>query len=354
MPSQRLTKLMLDLIYYSGGATLANKTLRGLGAILVLHRVGNNTANGFSPNSHLSVTPEFLEEALRALSSTIYEFVSLDEAVERIMDKSSQSRLRRPFLAVTLDDGYRDNLVNAAPLFRKYNVPYTIYVAPGLVDGRANLWWEDLEHLIASRDRLDMDMPGGRKEFTLKSDEDKTSAFSELLEFFSSHLTEVEQRHVIKELCWMHKIDFEGHRANSIMTWKELSELAKDPLCTLGAHTIGHYAVARLSKDDAIFELEESRRLIELETGSSPKHFAYPYGYPAAAGTRDFDLARECGYISAVTTRHGVCYRQHQNHMTALPRISLNGNFQKMRYVRTLLSGATARIANRGTQLNIS
>ncbi len=354
MPSQRLTKIMLDLIYYSGGATLANKTLRGLGSILMLHRVENSPARGFSPNSHLSISPQFLEETLKALSASIYEFVSLDEAVERIMDQSSQSRLRRPFITVTLDDGYRDNLINAVPLFRKYKVPYTIYVAPGLVDGRANLWWEDLENLIASRDRLDMDMPGGRREFLLQTSEEKTSAFEELLHFFSSQLSEFEQRRVIKELCWLHKLDFEAHRANSIMNWEELAMLGKDPLCTLGAHTIGHYAVARLSEKDAIFEMEESRRLIEVETGKIAKHLAYPYGYPAAASTRDFDLAKECGFVSAVTTRHGVCYRPHQYHMTALPRISLNGNFQKMRYVKTLLSGATARIANRGTQLNIS
>lgn len=354
MPSQRLTKLMLDAIYFSGGANLANKTLRGLGSILMLHRVGNAKFGAFTPNAHLSVTPEFLEETLRALSGSIYEFVSMDEAAERISEQASNSQVRRPFVAVTLDDGYRDNLVNAVPLFRKYKIPYTIYVAPGLVDGRANLWWEDLEQLIGSRDRLDMDMPGGRKEYSLQTAQEKNSAFAELLEYFTTQVTEQEQRHILRELCWMHKIDFEAHRESSIMSWKELSELASDPLCTLGAHTIGHYAVARLPKAEARFEMEQSRHLIEMETGQLAKHFAYPYGYPAAASTRDFELARECGFETAVTTRHGVCYRPHQHHMTALPRISLNGNFQKLRYVKTLMSGATARIANRGTQLNIS
>ncbi len=354
MPSQRLTKLMLDLIYFSGGATLANKTLRGLGSILMLHRVERGAPGAFAPNSHLTVTPDFLEEVLQHLKGSIYEFVSLDEAAERIADKSSKSRLKRPFLTVTLDDGYRDNLVHAVPIFRKYNIPYTIYVAPGLVDGRAHLWWEDLEHLIASRDRLDMDMPGGRREFPLNTVYEKKQAFAELLDYLSFRVSEHEQRRIMQDLCWLHKIDREGHRARSIMTWKELAELARDPLCTLGAHTIGHHAVARLSREEALYEMEESRRLIELETGAVVRHFAYPYGYRKAASKRDFILAKDCGFVTAVTTRHGVCYRPHQNHMTALPRISLNGDFQKVRHVKALLSGATARIANRGTKLNIS
>ncbi|MGB7286404.1 MAG: polysaccharide deacetylase family protein, partial [Salaquimonas sp.] len=308
---------------------------------------------GFAPNSHLSITPKFLEEVLQNLSASIFQFVSLDEAAGRLLDNTNQVKKLRPFLSVTLDDGYRDNLEFAVPLFRKYNIPYTIYIAPGLVDGRATLWWEDLEHLIASRSRLDIDMPKGRVEFPLRDREEKEKAFKQLLEYLSFDVTEIEQRQIMKDLCCFYKLDTEAHRAKSIMNWEELKQLAQDPLCTLGAHTIGHHAVGRLSFEDALYEMEESKRLVALETGKEVKHFAYPYGYPAAASGRDFKLAEQCGFSTAVTTRHGVCYRQHQNHMTALPRISLNGKFQKLRHVKALISGATTRIANKGAPLNI-
>lgn len=353
MPSQRLTRLMLETIYFSGGATLANKSFRGLGSILMLHRVEKKTSKSFSPNAHLSITPEFLEELLKLLSTSIYQFVCLDEAAERIRDKTSASKALRPFISVTLDDGYRDNLEFAVPLFRKYNVPYTIYVAPGLVDGRATLWWEDLENIIANRERMDVDMPKGRVEFSLRTVEEKTKSFEYLLNYLAFEVPETEQRQIMKNLSWLYKWDAEAHRAKSIMTWNELKTLSDDPLCTLGAHTICHHAVGRLSAEEAKFEMEESKRLVSLECGKPVTHFAYPYGYPAAASTRDFALADECGFSTAVTTRHGVCYQSHQNHMMALPRISINGNFQKTRYVKTLLSGAAARIANRGGQLNI-
>ena len=137
------------------------------------------------------------------------------------------------------------------------------------------------------------------------------------------------------------------------MNWSEIGELTNDPLCTIGAHTIHHYALARLEKTDAERQMRESAKILKSELDQAPRHFAYPYGYPAAAGQREFDLARELGFTSAVTTRHGVLYNDHKNHMHALPRISLNGNFQSMRYVDTLLSGLPTRLQNRGKKLNV-
>jgi peptidoglycan/xylan/chitin deacetylase (PgdA/CDA1 family) len=352
LASEFVTKLLLNALYFSGSASLANKHLRGMGAVLMLHRVNDTPQTAFSPNAHLTVSPAFLDDTLKRLKASIYQFVSMDEAARRLSG-SSAGRGDRPFLAVTLDDGYRDNLENAVPLFRKYNIPYTIYIAPGLVDGRARLWWEDLEAIIASRKRIDLDMPGGRVEWLLETPAQKHKAFSHLLEYFTTSVDESEQRRLLNDLCWLYQVDSEKRRSRSIMDWKQLKELSRDPLCTLGAHTICHYAVARLKESEARFEIGESARLIELETGRKPAHFAYPYGYPAAAGPRDFSIVSELGFATGATTRHGVCYPTHGEHMTALPRISLNGKYQKYKYVKTLLSGSTGRIANRGRQLNI-
>ncbi|MCB1386892.1 MAG: polysaccharide deacetylase family protein [Nitratireductor sp.] len=353
MPGQLTTRLMLEAAYFSGGTSLTNHKLRGLGSILMLHRVARAEPGAFAPNAHLSVDPVFLEEVLAYLSGSIFKFASMDEAVSMVRSAAEGEKPVRPFVAVTLDDGYRDNLENAVPLFRKYRVPYTIYVAPGLVDGRATLWWEDLERLIAARQTLYFDWNGTRREFPLATPREKQEAFAALLHYLTHEVSEHEQRRIVGGMCALHGIDCDAHRAGSIMNWAELRELAKDPLCTLGAHTIGHYALARLPEKEAIGELEQSRDLIALETGRRPDHFAYPYGYPAAAGEREFALAARCGFASAVTTRHGVVYPEHAGHSTALPRISLNGNFQKLRYLRTMLSGVTTRLANKGRKLNL-
>ena len=77
-------------------------------------------------------------------------------------------------------------------------------------------------------------------------------------------------------------------------------------------------------------------------------HFAYPFGDPTSAGPREFALAREVGFASAVTTRPGMIFAGHRDHLTALPRVSVNGNWQDAGYFEVLLSGAPSRSGTGG------
>ena len=78
---------------------------------------------------------------------------------------------------------------------------------------------------------------------------------------------------------------------------------------------------------------------------------AFPYGFPSAVGEREVRLAEQVGFASAVTTRHGLIRPEHARHLRALPRISLNGRYQNVGYVRTMLSGVTTAMANSGRRL---
>lgn len=346
-------KTVLNALYFSGAQAISRFWTSGAGVILMLHHVRPRQVSSFAPNEHLSITPEFLDKVLGSLVKRGTELVSLDEAVERIKNYDARN-VEDPFAAVTLDDGYRDNLQYAVPIFRKHAAPYTIYVATGLIEGEATLWWEDLEAVIASRSRFFMHSPKGRVEFDVSTVDKKSAVFSEILEFLTTVPDEEQQREIVSGLAAQTGHDPIAHCREQVMTWSELSDLNADPLCSIGAHTINHYAVARLDPEKARYEMEEGARVLEYELGERPRHFAFPYGYPAAAGPRDFALARDIGFKSACTTRHGVLYREHGGHLHALPRISLNGLFQSRRYVDTLLSGLPTLLQNRGAKLNVS
>jgi peptidoglycan/xylan/chitin deacetylase (PgdA/CDA1 family) len=94
--------------------------------------------------------------------------------------------------------------------------------------------------------------------------------------------------------------------------------------------------------------------VIEAAIGVRPQHFAYPVGDHTAAGPREFRIAAELGYKTAVTTRPGVVFRQHADHLLALPRISLNGEFQQLRHAKVLLSGAATGLWNGFRKLNVA
>jgi peptidoglycan/xylan/chitin deacetylase (PgdA/CDA1 family) len=95
-----------------------------------------------------------------------------------------------------------------------------------------------------------------------------------------------------------------------------------------------------------------SAAVIESALGRRPRHLAYPVGDASSAGAREFRLAQETGFATAVTTRPGVLFPEHRHHMTALPRIALNGEFQRLRYVQVLLSGTATALHNRFRRVN--
>jgi peptidoglycan/xylan/chitin deacetylase (PgdA/CDA1 family) len=130
------------------------------------------------------------------------------------------------------------------------------------------------------------------------------------------------------------------------MSWDELKSLARDPLVTIGAHSISHCNLARQSEAAASKELTLSRSRIENMLQRPVVHLAYPFGDKRSAGSREFALARAAGYQTAVTTRPGMVFRESSRQLTALPRVSLNGNYQDVRILPVLTSGAATAMWN--------
>src|SRR5690606_25990392 len=124
----------------------------------------------------------------------------------------------------------------------------------------------------------------------------------------------------------------------------ELKSLALNPLASLGAHTITHRALARRSEEEARREMAEAADRIAALTGTRPETFAYPYGARTAVSPREHRLARELGFRVAVTTEPGTLSPRAFDDATALPRISLNGLYQKRKYVGALASGIPFRL----------
>jgi peptidoglycan/xylan/chitin deacetylase (PgdA/CDA1 family) len=144
----------------------------------------------------------------------------------------------------------------------------------------------------------------------------------------------------VRELCAGIDFDPGSLCADLMMTWPEIRQLSADPLVTIGAHTRRHYALAKLTLAEARAEIEESVWRVERETGKPCRHFSYPYGDAGSAGAREFAIVKELGLRTAVTGRKGLIHPRHACELTALPRVSLNGDYQKPRYVKVLLSGA--------------
>lgn len=332
--------------HYSGFSSVVAPMLKGQGSILMLHRIGH-CANGLCINGFLSVQPSFLNRLLEELERDGLVFCSMDEVIDRLNAGYTDER----FTAVTLDDGYKDNLIEGSPIFEAHDIPYTIYVSPGLTEGTAHLWWDDLASIVVQQNRIHFTTAEGPGVINCKTPSEKRAAYKKLMQYLCYEVDEKTQRRFVDDLCSAYGYDPAAYARETIMDWDELRQINRSSLCTLGAHTLNHYHLARLDEDEARYEMEQSAKVIEIEIGEKPEHLAYPYGAPIAAGVREARLAKEIGFKSAVTTRHGLLYNEHASTLHSLPRISINGNFQRVAYVRTLLKGVAVPLANGGKRI---
>jgi peptidoglycan/xylan/chitin deacetylase (PgdA/CDA1 family) len=160
-------------------------------------------------------------------------------------------------------------------------------------------------------------------------------------------------RAAVAHLVTLARIDSLALTRLLCLRWDELRLLAADPAVTIGAHSLTHPMLAKHPFEFAAREMLESKVRIEFELGRKVAHFAYPVGDKGSAGPREFQMARDAGFASAVTTRPGHLFAEHAGHLHALPRLSLNGHHQNDEALKSLLSGLPFWGLNRGRRLNV-
>jgi peptidoglycan/xylan/chitin deacetylase (PgdA/CDA1 family) len=332
----------LGALYFSGAHHLLRPLLSGVGAIFMLHQVRPARDGAFQPNRHLEVTPDFLRATLRHLRSHDIDIVSMDELRERLV----QRNFARRFAAFTFDDGYRDNLEHALPVLREFQAPSTVYVASDFAAGTGRLWWIALEAVIAGAEQIEVQTADAVLRLDAATPATKQAAFDRLHDWLRALPGEHDLSREIEALCARYGVDMAALCRGLCLPWDELKVFAADPLIGIGAHSISHCNLARLNEATAAEEMAESRVRIERALGRPVLHFAYPYGDREAAGEREFALAVAAGFKTAVTTRPGMLFAENAGHMTSLPRVSLNGNYQDTRILPVLTSGAATAMWN--------
>ena len=268
---------------------------RPVGYIYMFHMVCPKT-DMLAPIDELRVSPEYFEAFLREHQKRL-DFISINDLYARI---SNKQRSDKPFGIITFDDGYEDNFTYAYPILKKLNIPFVIYVSAGLVNDNTPIWNYPLiiERIVKKNDEL---IIGGKK-YVCQTQEQKTETFKQLkgLLFLLpyAHLQEDFKQQFTKYLT-------DDVFPKNTLTWKQIDELSKDSLCTIGSHTMTH---CRLTITDIVslqYELEESKRLLEKHIGKPVTHLSYPYGWLTDVSAEAIVFAQQVGYKTALRSFGG-------------------------------------------------
>jgi peptidoglycan/xylan/chitin deacetylase (PgdA/CDA1 family) len=326
---------LLEAASLSGGLSVL-PAAGGRGLIFTLHHVRPEPeGHECDPNAHLSVTPAFLEEAVQAALECRLCPVHLHDLPDLLADPSDE----RKFVSFTLDDGYRDNAEFAAPVFRRFDIPYTIFVNPGFVERTRTIWWETAAALVNEAPEFRFDFGDGPETIASNTTGQKLAAFNRLAALVESIDEDEAVNRIDDAARATRNIDPTAITDRLVMNRSELRDLSDDPLVHFGAHTVTHVNLRRVTSERLQEEIEESTDAIERYVGVRPGSFSYPYGSRKAAGGRELEAAAKAGFLATVTTQPGVLAPIVAGQAVAFPRVSLNGHFQKKRYVKALISG---------------
>jgi peptidoglycan/xylan/chitin deacetylase (PgdA/CDA1 family) len=260
-------------------------------AILFYHRVGyKGTLSSLSQRAG----PEF-ESQIRYLSKA-YEVLPLDKLAEYVQGRET---LPRKAVAITFDDGYKDNYIYAYPILKKYGVPATIFLTTGYIDSGNLFWFDKVTYVIQNTCLKALEL-GELGTYSLRSNSDRLQAISRITARLKELLDE-RKNLLVKNLVRMSGVDIPANLGKEvILSWDQVREMSDNGIA-FGAHSVTHPILTKMPLEQARREVIESKRHIEEKIGKSVTTFSYPNGEPTDFNDDIKEILKENGFTCAVT-----------------------------------------------------
>jgi peptidoglycan/xylan/chitin deacetylase (PgdA/CDA1 family) len=272
------------------------------GALVVgYHRI----ADLYSDPHRLAVSPERFDQHMAILSRICQPL-----PLVRLAQNLRESFLPKRAVAVTFDDGYRDNLVHAKPILQRHGVPATVFVASGYTRSGKEFWWDELAKLVCDG-RLDVgsvqiSWQGRPQSWQVETAPQRNEAHLQIhrLMLFAR---EEERIDLLTQLRPQLGPGAAPPSHSFPMTEQDLCDLVGGGLVDVGAHTVTHPNLASLTPETQKHEILQSRQDLEQILGKPVSVFAYPYGWPTTNFTDETPtIVAQAGFACACTICPGI------------------------------------------------
>jgi peptidoglycan/xylan/chitin deacetylase (PgdA/CDA1 family) len=303
----RLSDAVTRGLYYSGAFAASRQLLRKTSAVIL--RYHSVCEHARSPLSYidpgLSVPLEAFDRQMKFLRER-YAPVSLEDVVEAVGGGRPLSNLA---VAVTFDDGYRDNHQYAFPVLRKYGIAGTFYITAGCVNMGEPLWTSRLRYYFTATQQPSLALSQPQpKQLDLASPAARNASFAYTIATIKS-AGKVRGGEIFRDVETKLAVTDLAPLKNSMMTWGEIEEMGAGGQI-IGAHTLTHPNLPGLPHDEADAEIAGSKSLIEEKIKAPVLHFAYTNGRGVSHFNEPVrEMVKKAGFLSSVTSIDGPVYR---------------------------------------------
>ena len=313
---QRLWKIIAFLLFYSGalrpihylvdryqckrsslGRTVFPYVKRRRSRsvqILAYHRI-NDEHDPFFPATPTKVFARQMEYLASHLS--VYPLADLIESLQR-RDVPENA------VAITFDDGYRDNYLNAFPILRQLSLPATIFLATDAIGSRRVLWHDRVFSAFReTRAPFLEDAQRNLGRYPLATLDEKLVAQTEVLKILRS-LDDLHRLRWIDRLAEKLGVMDRKELPDLMLTWDDVKIMHQSQI-SFASHTVTHPILSKIPSDKVRQEIFESKRILEERLRTTITTFAYPVGRKEDFNEMTKDCLREAGYICALTSIFG-------------------------------------------------
>ena len=281
---------------HSCGALQPERTCAEKLTIITFHRVLPEKLRGEYPFPGLTVPVGLFSEMIEFFAEH-YRCMNVSEAW-RELEKQSNGK---PLLAITFDDGRKDNFQYAVPVLKEFSVPATFYV-PAKFVGKSELMWHD-EVAYSIKFILDSSLDGLGTFQDMIDESIQEKEPSEVIRIIVNvlkHLPIAERNRLLKAMmakCGSINIP----SWECAMDWNDLKTLQHSGH-EIGAHSMTHEILRESQGVDLQYEIGESKKVLESELGTTVRTFSYPSGI---YDDRTLQIVRDEKFETAVATSWG-------------------------------------------------
>ena len=261
--------------------------------VLMFHKISSDAHPFFAPLDPLQFERQLL------FLKRCFQVMDLEELVEHCRRNDLPERA----VAITLDDGYRDNYTQAFPLLRKHALPATLFVTTGSV-GNSRVLWHDrvFDAFRYTKAQHCQFKRMGNTHFLLDSVAAKRECVDATISFAKS-LPGPARLAFVEEIEDALQPDLVDGRT-PMLSWTEIKEMRAGGI-RIGSHTRTHPILSRIDAVQLRDEIFESKSELESQLRERVTGFAYPNGRLGDYGVDAVNLLGRAGYRYAVTTQAG-------------------------------------------------
>jgi len=261
------------------------------------HRVGDAAASRFDRDV-FSASADFFDLQLKYFKKH-FNVVAGEELQALVLNKKP---LKHMHVAVTFDDGYRNDYTTSFQILKSNGCSGTFFLVPTYVGTSTIPWWDEIAYLVRNSPKTDLtftvpvpltvSLGGGRvheintvlRHYKRPDNLDSEALMNELRDQAGCDLPAVDRRFI---------------------TWEEAREM-KAAGMAIGSHTQTHGILGQMSPETQQWELEESKKNIEANLGGQVDSIAYPVGIHGAFTQTTEEIARSTGYKMGFSFYGGI------------------------------------------------